>query len=89
MHDASVLLVAKLDADLPPLVQGAVDLVAQLFHVDAVEFGGGAETFVTERVSVRGEYGIVLTENLLDDLGAPASLKKTGATGSISAVLHF
>ncbi|MCK5749794.1 MAG: hypothetical protein KAH44_26500, partial [Oricola sp.] len=59
------------------------------FHVDAVEFGGGAETFVTERVSVRGEYGIVLTENLLDDLGAPASLKKTGATGSISAVLHF
>lgn len=59
------------------------------FEVDAVEFGGGAETFVTERVSVRGEYGIVLTENLLDDLGAPASLKKTGATGSISAVLHF
>jgi len=59
------------------------------FEVDAVEFGGGAETFVTDRVSVRGEYGIVLTENILDDLGAPASLKKTGATGSISAVLHF
>lgn len=59
------------------------------FQVNAVEFGGGAETFITDRVSVRGEYGIVLTENILDDLGAPATLKKTGATGSISAVLHF
>lgn len=70
-------------------ISDGVDSERGDFQVDAVEFGGGVETFVTEKVSVRGEYGIVLTENILDELGAPATLKKTGATGSISAVLHF
>lgn len=61
----------------------------ETFSVDAVEFGGGVETFVSENVSLRGEYGVVLTDDLFGEMGDFGSLKKTGATGSIAAVLHF
>jgi len=61
----------------------------ETFSVNAYEFGGGVETFVADGVSVRGEYGISLTENLLEDIDDFGSLKKTGGTGSVAAVFHF
>jgi opacity protein-like surface antigen len=70
-------------------LSNGVDSEREYFSVNAVEFGGGVETFVSEKVSVRGEYGLIHTENLLADIDDFGSLKKLGATGSISAVLHF
>lgn len=65
-----------------------VDTMGESMTVDAVEFGGGAETWVSERVSLRGEFAVSLSEDLAN-LGDYGSLKKTGATGSLGAVFHF
>ncbi|WP_421857321.1 outer membrane protein [Oricola sp.] len=69
--------------------------IGETVDIDVVEFGGGVETFVSDRVSVRGEYGISIGENLFSAIGETpvpgdsVSLKPMGATGSVSAVVHF
>ena len=56
--------------------------------IDAVEFGGGVETWITDRLTLRGEYGLVSYE----DYGDPESMGEidtTLATARISTVFHF
>lgn len=59
------------------------------FAVDSYQFGGGVETFVAENLSLRGEYEVTITDDLIEGIEDIGSLKKTGGTGTISAVLHF
>lgn len=64
------------------------DSMRESMDIDAVEFGGGVETWITDRLTLRGEYGLVSYE----DYGDPESMGEidtTLATARISTVFHF
>ena len=57
-------------------------------NIDAVEFGGGVETWITDKLTLRGEYGLVSYE----DYGDPetmGTIDTTVATARISTIFHF